>query len=166
MLPFDVAAQAIQSHARVIGHRAIGKNLAAHIAQNWPRIGGCLHLSSQAWILLPRQIQRRPDFAGLFDEPRQLQNLLGLQHGAFDAKDGERGRNVGNGIEPQPNGRAPRGCLRLPRGTLVSNGFGHVRQGAFERGAIRLRRHLFQFGAAQRAADVAPQQFTQRFEFQ
>ena len=111
-------------------------------------------------------MERCPHFTGLFDQPRQLQNLLGLQHRPFDAQDGERRGNIRNGIKSQTDRRASRCRLRLPRRALIGDGFGYVRQRAFQRRAISLRRQLFQFGSPQRAAHVASHQLAERREFQ
>ncbi len=126
LLALDVAPQAMQHHAGVVSQSRIGENLAAQVAQHRPRIGNGVHVCRQSRIFPGGEVQRRADLAGFFEQPSELQDLFRLQHGAFDPQHGQRRRDIGNRIEPQPDGRAARRSLRLASRAQIRDCFGSV----------------------------------------
>ena len=167
LLAFDVAAQPMQRHTGIVGDRAIRKNLAAHIAQ----------YRAEDRPSPPRG----PPTADTFPPPDSTQRgsspassiSRASSRICFGSSTAPSMRRIvsaaeTSGMELKRKRIAdPReaacGCREAP---MIGHGLRHVRQRVFQRGAIRMRLQLFQFGSSQRTADIPPHQFAQRLEFQ
>src|SRR5664279_2603397 len=166
LLALDVAAQAAQRDARMVGHAAIWQDLAIQFAQQGAKLADGGGAASQQRKALGGRGQVRLGIGGDIEQGEQLEDFLGLEPRAFDAQFVYRGFHVGDAAElDAQRGAAPAG-LRVQGGVQVVNRLSGFGERGVELRAVRKRAHLFQFAFAQRARDVAAKELPQSFEFQ
>ncbi len=97
---------------------------------------------------------------------KQIEQFLGIETGAFDAQFVDSVVQIGDGAEIEPDGRAARRRLRLPRRPNVFDRLACLGQFLGQPRPIRVRRDGAQFLLARHAGDIASHQCPQRFKFQ
>ena len=165
LLAFDVAAQAGERHAGVIGHRAIGQDLALEVFQQGTEIADGLRAAAEAGETLGGGGDQRFGIGGAVEQQEEIEDFLGVEAGAFDAQLVDGRFDVGQAGEIDANRGAPRGGLRARGRAQVFDGLAGFREVAGQTGAIGVRSDFFQLAAAQRAGDVSAQQLAEGFEF-
>ena len=166
LLPLDVAAEAAQGGAGVVGHRAVRQDFprqVAHHRAEFPHGGAACPQLGKAF---GNRQQQGADLGGPVQQLRHLVDFLGFQSGAFDPQLAHRFRGVSERVEPDAHRGAPGRGLGPRRRFQVLNRFGHLRQDSLDGRPVLQRRHLVQFGAAQRAGDIPREQLLEPVEFQ
>ena len=143
-----------------------GRILPSSSLQQAAKIADGLSAPAQAREALGGRGEERLGVGGAVQQGEQVEDLLGVEAGAFDAQLVNGGFDIGQAAEIDADGCAARGGLRARGGAQVCDrlaGFGQVFVEAL---AVGVRRSLFQLAAAQRAGDIAAHQLPQGFEFE
>ena len=144
LLPLDIAAQAAQRDAGMVGHAAVGQDLAVQFAQQGAKLADGRGAPSQQRKALGGRGQVRLGVGGDIQQREQLEDFLGLQPGAFDAQFVHRGFHVGDAAElDAQRGAAPAG-LRM-----------HARRAGIE-WPLRLRRGRCRVARGRRSGALSP----------
>ena len=110
---------AAERDAGVVGHRAVGQDLARQVLQQRRGIRRCAARAARGAGSVRR---RREDGLACRRRGRAARSdrrSLGIEAGAFDAQLVGGGSQIGDAGEIEANGRAARGRLRLGRGAQI-----------------------------------------------
>ena len=161
-LALDIAAEAREGDAGVVGHAAVGQDLAIEFAQQGAKFADGGGAAAQQREALGGRGEVRLGVGGDIEQGEQLEDFLGLEPGAFDAEFVHRGLHVGDAAELDAQRGAAAAGLRMQGGVEVLNGFSRFGEGGVELRAVGERGHFFQFAFAERARDVAAYELPQR----
>ncbi len=165
LLAFDVAAQAGERHAGVIGHGAIGQDLALEVLQQGAEIADGLRAAAEAGETLGGGGDQRFGVGGAVEQQEEIEDFLGVEAGALDAQLVDGRFDVGEAGEIDANRSAARSGLRARGRAQVFDGLSGFRQVAGQARAIGVGSDFFQLAAAERTGNVAAQQLAEGFEF-
>ena len=112
LLPLDIAAQAGQRDAGVVGDAAVGQDLALELFQQRAKIADGLRAPAQPREALGGGGEQRFGIGGAVEQREDVEDFLGLQAGAFDAQLVDGGLDVRQAAEIDADGRAARRRLR------------------------------------------------------
>ena len=165
-LPLDVAAQAGQFRAGVIGHRPVGQKLPGQFPRQRSEITDSLGADRQSREPCAHRGQHQAHARSDVEQLREFTDFFGLQATSFDTQFGQGFEGVWQRVKPQADGGAA--CRRLrPRGRLhIFDRLAGLRQIFFERGTVDRGDDLIESLVAHGAGDVAPDQRLQRVKLQ
>ena len=129
LLPLDIAAQAGQRHAGVVGHAAVGQDLAVQVVQQRAEIADGLRAAAQARKALGGRGEQRLGVGGPVEQREEIEDLLGVEAGAFDAQLVHGRLDVRQAAEIDADRGAARGRLRARGRAQILDGlagFGQV----------------------------------------
>ncbi len=166
LLLFDVAAQARERQAGVIGQRTVGQEFAGQLAHHAAEVAQLVRLRAEQREAFARGQKDGAQVACAIEQFDEFQDFLGFQSRAFDAQFLHglgRIRHVG---EARARHGGARGRLGAGGRAEIFHGLGHFGVAAFQRGPVRGWLDLARFGLAQRARRVTLHQALQRVEFE
>ena len=167
LLPLDIAAQAGQRDAGVVGDGAIGEDLAFQILEQRAEIADRLAARAEPGEALGDRVEHALGVGGAVEHAEEVEDLLAFQAGAFDAELVDGLGEIGEAAEVDADGGAARGGLRARGGAQIFDGLAGIGQiggqAARHRCAARSRASSRLAG---RAGHVAAEQGAERFVFQ
>ena len=166
LLPLDVAAQAIERDAGIVGDGAVGQDLAVEGLQQGAEVADGPGARAEQREALGGRGQDRLGVGGAVEQGEEVVDFFRVEARAFDVELVDGGLGVGKPAEIDADRGAASGGLRARRDAEVLDrlaGFGEVVDEAV---AIVMRLEFVQLAPAHRARDVAPDELPQRFEFE
>ena len=124
LLALDIAAQAVERHAGMIGHTAVGQYLAFEIFEERAEIADGLRAPAESRKAFGNGGERRFRVGGAVEQREDGKNLLRFEARAFDAQLLDDGFGVRQAVEIHANGRTAPAGLRTRGEPLILHRFG------------------------------------------
>ena len=123
LLPLDVAAQAVERDAGVVGDRAVGEDLAVELLEQRAEIADGRGAGAEQREALGGGGEDGLGIGGAVEQGEEVEDLFGIETGAFDVQFVDGGLGVGQAAEVDADGGAARGRLRTGGEAQVLDGF-------------------------------------------
>ena len=166
LLPLDVAAQAGQRHAGVIGYAPVGQNLARQVAQQAPEIADVARPAREAREALGRGGKQGLRIGRAVQQGKYIEDFLGLQASPLDVQLLNRYFDVRQAAEIDADGGPASGGLRPPRRAQVLHRLARLGQVFIQPRAVAVGRDFFQLAPPHGAVQIAPHHLPQGFVFE
>ena len=166
LLALDISPQPRQRHAGIVGHAAIRQDLPFEVPQESPEIADVQRALPETRETLGHCHEKRFGIRGSVEKREKVEDLLGLEAGAFDPQLLNGRLRVRQSAEIDADGGAPAGGVRANGGPQILHRLARLREVFGEPPDVGMRRYFFQFAPPWRTGDVPPQQLADGFEFE